>query len=107
MVGCVSDLEGERTMTECPACGHPSHLPVVCGVLVAERIAGVQCRCGCCRTLEESMKRTREYRESLMEDLRDPREAEAYLTAARADSPEMFLEALQDVADSGVDDEAE
>jgi probable addiction module antidote protein len=43
-------------------------------------------------------KRTREYRDSLLEDLQDHNEAAAYLNAALADSQEMFLTALRDVA---------
>jgi len=45
-------------------------------------------------------KRTRSYRESLLEDLRDPAEAALYLNAAIEDSPEMFLIALKDVAEA-------
>jgi len=45
-------------------------------------------------------KRTRPYRDSLLEDLADPKEATAYLNAALADSDEMFLVALRDVADA-------
>ncbi len=45
-------------------------------------------------------KRTRSYRETLLEDLRDPSEAAAYLNAALDDSDEMFLVALRDVADA-------
>ncbi len=45
-------------------------------------------------------ERTRPYRESLLEDLRDPVEAAAYLNAALEDSSEMFLVALRDVAEA-------
>jgi probable addiction module antidote protein len=45
-------------------------------------------------------KRTRPYRESLLEDLQDPREAAEYLNAAMEDSDEMFLVALRDVAEA-------
>ena len=45
-------------------------------------------------------KRTRDYRESLLEDLREPQEATAYLNAALEDSYEMFLIALRDVAEA-------
>lgn len=45
-------------------------------------------------------KRTREYRDSLLEDLRDPAEAAEYLNAALEDSNEMFLLALRDVAEA-------
>jgi probable addiction module antidote protein len=46
-------------------------------------------------------KRTKSYRESLLEDLQDPHEAAAYLTAAldEGDSA-VFLLALRDVADA-------
>ena len=45
-------------------------------------------------------KRTRPYRESLLEDLRDSTEAAQYLNAALEDSDEMFLVALRDVAEA-------
>ena len=45
-------------------------------------------------------KRTTEYRATLLEDLANPKEAAAYLNAARDDSPEMLLVALRDVADA-------
>jgi probable addiction module antidote protein len=45
-------------------------------------------------------KRTRPYRDSLLEHLTDPGEASAYLNAAFEDSEEMFLIALRDVAES-------
>jgi probable addiction module antidote protein len=45
-------------------------------------------------------KRTRPYRDSLLEDLQEPLEAIAYLNAALADSDEMFLIALRDVAEA-------
>jgi len=45
-------------------------------------------------------KRTRPYRESLLEDLQSPKEAAQYLNAAMEDSPEMFLMALKDVAEA-------
>jgi probable addiction module antidote protein len=45
-------------------------------------------------------KRTRPYRESLLEDLQDPAEAATYLNAALIDSDEMFLVALRDVAEA-------
>jgi probable addiction module antidote protein len=45
-------------------------------------------------------KRTREYREALLEDLEDPKEAAAYLNAALEDSDEMFLIALRHVAEA-------
>jgi probable addiction module antidote protein len=45
-------------------------------------------------------KRTRAYRESLLEDLQDPMEAVDYLNAALEDSDEMFLMALRDVAEA-------
>lgn len=44
-------------------------------------------------------KASRPYVESLLEDLKDPREAAEYLTAALEDgSPDVFLLALRDVA---------
>ena len=45
-------------------------------------------------------KRTREYRDSLLEDLQNPEEASQYLNAALEDSDEMFLGALRDVAEA-------
>jgi probable addiction module antidote protein len=45
-------------------------------------------------------KRTRPYRESLLEDLQDSTEASHYLNAALEDSDEMFLIALRDVAEA-------
>lgn len=45
-------------------------------------------------------KRTTDYRNALLEDLRDPVEAANYLNAALEDSPEMFLSALRDVAEA-------
>jgi probable addiction module antidote protein len=45
-------------------------------------------------------KRTRPYRESLLEDLQSPGEAAEYLNAALEDSDEMFLVALRDVAEA-------
>jgi probable addiction module antidote protein len=45
-------------------------------------------------------KRTRPYRESLIEDLQDPAEAAEYLNAALEDSEEMLLVALRDVAEA-------
>jgi probable addiction module antidote protein len=45
-------------------------------------------------------KRTRPYRESLLEDLQDPAEAAEYLNAALEDSDEMLLLALRDVAEA-------
>ena len=45
-------------------------------------------------------KRTRLYRDSLLEDLQQPAEAAAYLNAALEDSDEMFLIALRDVAEA-------
>ena len=46
-------------------------------------------------------KLTKSYRESLLQDLQDPKEAAAYLTAAldEGDSA-VFLLALRDVADA-------
>ena len=44
-------------------------------------------------------KRTRPHREALLELLRDPREAAAYLNAAE-ESGEMFLVALRNVAEA-------
>jgi hypothetical protein len=48
-------------------------------------------------------KRTRDYQNKLLEDLRDPAKAVAYLNAALADSEEMFLVALRDVLDYPVE----
>lgn len=46
-------------------------------------------------------KASRPYKESLLEDLKDPDEAAAYLTAALEDgSPDVFLLALRDVAEA-------
>ncbi len=45
-------------------------------------------------------KRSTDYRNSLLEDLKDPIEAAHYLNAALDDSPEMFLSALRDVAEA-------
>ncbi len=46
-------------------------------------------------------KASRPYKESLLEDLKDPNEAAEYLTAALEDgSPEVFLLALRDVAEA-------
>lgn len=45
-------------------------------------------------------KRTSDYRAKLLEDLADSKEAAAYLNAARADSPEMLLTAMRDVAEA-------
>lgn len=45
-------------------------------------------------------KRSRPYRDTLLESLRDPQESAAYLKAALEDSPEMLLVALKDVADA-------
>ena len=45
-------------------------------------------------------KRTTEFREDLLGDLADPREAAEYLNAALEDSEELFLVALRDVADA-------
>ena len=44
---------------------------------------------------------SRPYKESLLEDLKDPNEAAEYLTAAlEDDSPDVFLLALRDVAEA-------
>ena len=44
-------------------------------------------------------KASRPYKQSLLEDLKDPQEAAAYLTAALEDgSPDVFLLALRDVS---------
>jgi len=45
-------------------------------------------------------KRTRKYHDSLLEGLRDPKEAAAYVNAAMEDSDEMFLVALRKVAEA-------
>jgi probable addiction module antidote protein len=45
-------------------------------------------------------KRSRPYRDSLLEDLQDATEASHYLNAALEDSDEMFLVALRDVAEA-------
>jgi probable addiction module antidote protein len=44
------------------------------------------------------MGKTSSYREALLESLKDPGEARAYLNAALEDSPEAFLKALKNVA---------
>ena len=44
--------------------------------------------------------KTRPYRDALLEALSDPDEAAHYLNAAIEDSPEMFLKALRNVAQS-------
>ncbi|TWU29910.1 addiction module antidote protein [Bythopirellula polymerisocia] len=44
------------------------------------------------------MPRSRDYEESLREDLTDPTEAAAYLTACVEEGPEVFLLGLRDVA---------
>ena len=45
-------------------------------------------------------KRTSDYRESLLEDLKDPREAACYLNAALEEPDGMFLVALRNVAEA-------
>jgi len=45
-------------------------------------------------------KRTHNFREQLLQDLQDHREAARYLNAAAEDSEEMFLVALRDVAEA-------
>lgn len=46
-------------------------------------------------------KASRPYKESLLEDLKDPDEAAAYLTAAlEDDSPDVFLVALRNVSEA-------
>src|SRR5207249_7570330 len=45
-------------------------------------------------------KRTSSFRDDLLADLADPREAASYLNAAMEDSEEMFLVALRDVAEA-------
>src|ERR1039458_9549543 len=52
------------------------------------------------RVASKMPKRTRPYRESLLEDLQDATEASQYLNAALEDSEEMFLVALRDVAEA-------
>jgi probable addiction module antidote protein len=44
-------------------------------------------------------KRTVDYHSTLLEELKDPQEAANYLTAALAESDDMFLVALRDVAE--------
>ena len=46
------------------------------------------------------MKRSSDYHSWLLTQLADPEEAEHYLSAALEDSPEMFLKALRNVAES-------
>ena len=45
-------------------------------------------------------KRTTDFRDDLLADLADPKEAVHYLNVALEDSEEMFLVALRDVAES-------
>jgi DNA-binding phage protein len=45
-------------------------------------------------------KRTTSFRNELLADLADPREAASYLNAAMEESEEMFLVALRDVAEA-------
>ena len=45
-------------------------------------------------------KRTLDFREQLLKDLADPKEAAYYVNAALEDSEEMFLIALRDVAEA-------
>jgi probable addiction module antidote protein len=45
-------------------------------------------------------KRTRDYHSWLIKRLAEPREAERYLKVAMADSPEIFLKALRNVAEA-------
>jgi len=45
-------------------------------------------------------KRTLDFREELLKDLADPKEAAHYINAALEDSEEMFLIALRDVAEA-------
>ncbi len=45
-------------------------------------------------------KRTRPYREGLLEDLRNPELAAHYLSVALEDSDEMFVDSLRDVAEA-------
>ena len=48
------------------------------------------------------MAKTRNYRDSLRESLKDPKEAEAYLNASLEENdPELFLLALRNVAEAG------
>lgn len=49
---------------------------------------------------EIATKRTRNYREGLLESLADPKEAAYYLDAALEESNGVFLRALRDVAES-------
>jgi probable addiction module antidote protein len=44
------------------------------------------------------MIKTSSYHDALLEDLRDPAEAAAYLNAGLDDSPEAFLKAMKNVA---------
>jgi probable addiction module antidote protein len=47
------------------------------------------------------MKKSKAYQSDLIENLRDPREAEAYLNAALEENdPELFLLALRNVAEA-------
>lgn len=47
------------------------------------------------------MKRSKAYQSDLIENLRDPREAEAYLNAALEENdPELFLLALRNIAEA-------
>ncbi len=46
------------------------------------------------------MKRTRDYKEYLLESLKDPKERAAYLNAALEEDSEVFFLALKDVADA-------
>jgi DNA-binding phage protein len=45
-------------------------------------------------------KRTRPYREGLLEDLRNPELAAHYLSVALEDSDEMFVDSLRDVVEA-------
>lgn len=45
-------------------------------------------------------KRTLDFKDELLKDLADPREAASYVNAALEDSEEMFLVALRDVAEA-------
>ena len=45
-------------------------------------------------------KRTTDFRDDLLGDLADPEEARHYLNAALEDSEELFLVALQDIAEA-------
>jgi probable addiction module antidote protein len=50
---------------------------------------------------EAIMRKSKAYQAELIESLRDPREAEAYLNAAlEEDDPELFLVALRNVAEA-------